>query len=178
MCRRVLTQTGLPAGHRTARGALRSTLWELWESFWVHSGDHFRFEFIPNPFKSFSPVRRPWGPASGAFGAESNAGLGLGKLYGGRGLGLTGGPHLSTLVPRIGGFMMGKWRISLCRRVLPQTGLPAAHRTARGALWSTSWELWESFWIHSGDHFRSEFIRTLFRSFSRSQFADPLEQGA
>ena len=59
----------------------------------------------------------------------------------------------------------------MCRRVLTQTGLPAAHRTARGALWSTSWELWESFWIHSGDHFRPEFIPIPFRSFSRRQFA-------
>ena len=59
----------------------------------------------------------------------------------------------------------------MCRRVLTQAGLPAGHRTARGALWSTSWELWESFWIHSGDHFRPEFIPIPFRSFSRSQFA-------
>ena len=116
-------------------------------------------------------IRRPWGPASGSFGAESNGGLGLGKLYGGRGLGSTRGPHMSTLVSRIGSFMIGKSRISLCRRVLAQTGLPAGHRTARGALWSTSRELWESFWVHSGDHFRPEFIPVPVRSFSRSQFA-------
>ena len=78
---------------------------------------------------------------------------------------------MPTLVSRIGGFMMGKSRISLCRRVLTQTSLPAGHRTARGALWSTSRELWESFWIHSGDHFRPEFIPIPFRSFSRCQFA-------
>ena len=44
----------------------------------------------------------------GAFGAESNGGLGLGKLYGGRGLGSTGGPQMSILLCRIGGFMIGK----------------------------------------------------------------------
>ena len=41
-------------------------------------------------------------------------------------------------------------------RVLPQTALPAAHRTARGAFWRTSWEFRESFWGHSGDHFWPE----------------------
>ena len=116
-------------------------------------------------------IRRPGGPASGSFGAESIGACGLGKLYGGRGLGLTGGPQMSILVSRIGRFLMGKWRISLCRRVLTQTGLPAGHRTARGSLWSTLWELWESFWIRSGDPFRSEFIPIPFRSFSRCQFA-------
>ena len=56
------------------------------------------------PLESADPgVRRV-----GAFGTESNGGLGLGKLYGGRGLGLTGGHQVSTLVSRIGGFMMGK----------------------------------------------------------------------
>ena len=44
----------------------------------------------------------------GTFGAESNGGLGLGKLYRGRGLGSTGGPHMPILLCRIGGFMMGK----------------------------------------------------------------------
>ena len=42
----------------------------------------------------------------GAFGAESNGGLGLGKLYGGRGLGSRGGPHMPALVSRIDGFKM------------------------------------------------------------------------
>ena len=104
------------------------------------------------PLESADPgVRRV-----GAIGTGSNAGLGLGKLYGGRGLGSTGGPHVSILLCRIGGFMMGKWRISLWRRVLPRTALPAAHRTARGAPRSTSWELRKSFWGHSGDHFWSK----------------------
>ena len=44
----------------------------------------------------------------GAFGTESNGGLGLGKLYRGRGLGSTGGHQVSILVSRIGGFLVGK----------------------------------------------------------------------
>ena len=56
------------------------------------------------PLESADPgVRRV-----GAFGTESNAGLGLGKLYGGRGLGLTGGQQVPTLVSMISGFMKGK----------------------------------------------------------------------
>ena len=103
------------------------------------------------PFESADPgVRRV-----GAFGAESNAGLGLGKVYMGRGLGSTGGHQVSTLVSRIGGIMIRKWRISLSGRVLPQT----AHRTARGAPRSTSRELRKSFWGHSGDHFGRKSVR-------------------
>ena len=56
------------------------------------------------PLESADPgVRRV-----GAFGTESNEGLGLGKLYGGRGLGTTGGPQMSILLSRISVFMMGK----------------------------------------------------------------------
>ena len=56
------------------------------------------------PLESADPgVRRV-----GAIGTESNAGLGLAKLYRGWGRGSTGGHHMSTLVSRIGGFMMGK----------------------------------------------------------------------
>ena len=55
-----------------------------------------------------SRIRRPWGPASGSFGGLSNGGLGLGKLYRGRGLGLAGEPQMGVEVLQIGGFMVGK----------------------------------------------------------------------
>ena len=56
------------------------------------------------PLESADPgVRRV-----GAIGTGSNAGLGLGKLYGGRGLGLAGGPMASILASKKGRFRRGK----------------------------------------------------------------------
>ena len=76
-------------------------------------------------------------PGCRRVGSFTEAGIGCTverKLYGGRGLGLVGDPQMSAEVFQMGGFIEGKWRISLRGRFRSPIEVQRGFRRSPGEL--------------------------------------------